>query len=148
LSVKTTFVLCLSSILFLTPSIRCGDDKEEAKQMEGTWKPTEAELAGKKFPDEVLKTMKLVVKNDKYTVTVGKVIDSGTVKLEPSKKPKEIDIVGTDGPNKGKTFLAIYELDKDSLKVCYDLSGKARPTEFKTKPDTSLFLVTYTREKP
>jgi hypothetical protein len=56
--------------------------------------------------------------------------------------------VGTDGPNKGKTFLAIYELDKDSLKVCYDLSGKARPTEFKTKPDTTLFLVTYTREKP
>ncbi len=145
---KTTFVLCLTSILFLASTVRCGDDKEEIKMMEGTWKPTMAELAGKKFPDEIVKTMKLVVMNDKYTVTVGEVIDKGTVKLDPSKKPKEIDIVGTDGPNKGKTFLAIYELDKDSLKVCYDLSGKARPTEFKTKPDTLLFLVTYSREKP
>jgi uncharacterized protein (TIGR03067 family) len=145
---KTTFVLCVTSILFLTPCVRCGEDKDEVKLMEGNWTPTVAELAGKKFPDEVLKTMKLIVKNDQYTVKVGEIIDKGTVKLDSTKKPKEIDIVGTDGPNKGKTFLAIYEIDKDSLKVCYDLSGKARPTEFKTKPDTSLFLVTYSREKP
>jgi uncharacterized protein (TIGR03067 family) len=90
----------------------------------------------------------LVIKSDQYTVTVGAQTDKGTVKLDPSKKPKEIDIVGTEGPNKGKTILAIYELDKDTLKVCYDLSGKARPTEFKTKADTMQFLVTYAREKP
>jgi uncharacterized protein (TIGR03067 family) len=56
-------------------------------------------------------------------------------------------ITGTDGPNKGKTFLAIYERDGDTLKVCYDLSGKAHPTEFKTAQGTQLFLVTYKREK-
>jgi uncharacterized protein (TIGR03067 family) len=142
------FVLCLGSILFLTASAHCGDDKEEFKAMEGSWKPTMAEIAGKKFPDEVVKTIKLVIKSDQYTVTVGAQTDKGTVKLDPSKKPKEIDIVGTEGPNKGKTILAIYELDKDTLKVCYDLSGKARPTEFKTKADTMQFLVTYAREKP
>jgi hypothetical protein len=36
----------------------------------------------------------------------------------------------------------------DTLKVCYDMGGKNRPTEFKTKPATQLFLVTYKREKP
>ena len=58
-----------------------------------------------------------------------------------------LDITGVKGPNQGKTFLAIYELKGDTLKVCYDLSGKERPTEFKTKPDTQLYLVTYRREK-
>jgi uncharacterized protein (TIGR03067 family) len=116
--------------------------------IQGTWLPSAAELGGKKFPDEVRKTIKLVVKGDKYTVTVGKQVDQGTVKLNPKALPKELDITGTAGPNKGKTIRAIYERDGDTLQVCYDLSGKSRPKEFKTRAGTQLFLVTYKREKP
>ena len=58
-----------------------------------------------------------------------------------------MDIISTEGPNKGKTFLAIYELDGDTLKVCYDLTGKSRPTEFKTQKGVLHFLVTYQRAK-
>jgi uncharacterized protein (TIGR03067 family) len=141
LSVALVLVVSFSSIA------RSADAKD-GDAIQGTWLPAEAELAGKPFPDEVRKTMKLVIKDDKYTVTVGKATDEGTTKLNPKAKPKEIDITGTDGPNKGKTILAIYELDGDTLRVCYDVSGKTRPTEFKTKADTQLFLVTYKREKP
>jgi uncharacterized protein (TIGR03067 family) len=81
-------------------------------------------------------------------VTIGKNVDRGTVKLNPKASPKELDITGTAGPNKGKTILAIYERDGDTLRACYDLSGKGRPTEFKTRKGTQLFLVTYKREKP
>jgi len=116
--------------------------------IEGTWLPAAAELGGKAFPDEIRKTIKLVVKDDRYTVTVGKQVDQGTVKLDPAAKPKALDITGTEGPNKGKTIRAIYERDGDTLRVCYDLSGKGRPTEFKTRAGTQLFLVTYRREKP
>lgn len=123
------------------------DDGKDIDALEGTWLPTEAELAGQKFPDEIRKSIKLVVKGDMYTVTVGTKADNGTVKLNAKAKPKTMDITGTDGPNKGKTFKAIYERDGDTLKVCYDLSGKDRPTEFKTKADTQLFLVIYKREK-
>jgi uncharacterized protein (TIGR03067 family) len=122
--------------------------KDEGEKMDGTWKPVTAELAGKPFPDEVLKTMKLVVTDGKYTVTVGEQTDEGTVKLDPAKKPREMDVAGTKGPNKDKTILAVYELTDTTLRVCYDLSGKARPKEFKTKADTQLFLVAYTRDKP
>ena len=141
LFVVLTFVLSFSSAAMR------GDDKD-SDSLQGTWLPSTAELGGKMFPDEVRKTIKLVVKEDKYTVTVGKQVDQGTVKLNPKAKPKELDLTGTDGPNKGKTFLAIYERDGDTLRVCYDLSGKNRPTEFKTKEGTQLFLVTYKREKP
>lgn len=121
---------------------------EDGKKMQGSWKPVAAELGGKPFPDEVLKTMKLVLTDGKYTVTVGEQTDEGTVKLDPAKAPRAMDVVGTRGPNRGKTILAIYELTDTTLRVCYDLSGKARPKEFKTQADTPLFLVEYKRQKP
>lgn len=143
---KCAFVPTMLLTILAAPIV-AGGGKDEAKSLDGTWLPATAELAGQKFPDEVLKTMKLIVKDDKYTVHVAATVDQGTVKIDAKKKPKSMDITGTDGPNKGKTFLAIYELTGDSLKVCYDLSGTARPTEFTTKADTQLFLVNYKRDK-
>ena len=140
-SAAFTLLFCLSLAVG-------GGETKDGDGLDGTWLPETAELGGKAFPDELRKTIKLEVKGDKYTVTVGKGVDKGTVKVNAKAKPKELDIVGTDGPNKGKTILAIYERDGDTLRVCYDLSGKARPTEFKTKEGTALYLVTYKREKP
>jgi uncharacterized protein (TIGR03067 family) len=119
-----------------------------SKDFEGTWLPLSAEFAGENYPDEILKTMKLILKDKNYTVTVGDHLDEGTWTIDPKKSPKAMDIIGTNGPNKGKTILTIYELEKDTLRVCYDLGGKERPTEFKTKANTKLFLVTYKRARP
>jgi hypothetical protein len=44
--------------------------------------------------------------------------------------------------------MAIYEIKGDSMKVCYELNGKDRPTEFKAMPKTQIFLVESRREKP
>ena len=141
--------LCVVLALALSFSLAArAADAKDGDALQGVWLPSTAELAGKMFPDEVRKSIKLVIKDDKYTTTVGEAVDQGTVKLNPSAKPKEMDVTGTDGPNKGKTFLAIYELDGDTLRICYDLSGKNYPTEFKTKEGTQLFLVAYKREKP
>jgi uncharacterized protein (TIGR03067 family) len=142
---RKSFAL-LALLLSFALAAAHGDGKD-GDTNDGTWLPSEAELAGKKLPDEIRKTIKLVIEGDKYTVTVGKEVDKGTVKRNASAKPKEMDITGTEGPNKGKTFLAIYERDGDTLRICYDLSGKGRPTEFKTKEGTPLFLVTYKRKK-
>jgi uncharacterized protein (TIGR03067 family) len=140
--------ICSVAVVILCIGFVFGQDAADQKALEGTWTPTAAELSGKPFPDEVLKVMKLVMIGDKYTVTVGEAVDKGVVKIDAAKKPKTMDIIGNDGPNKGKTFLAIYELKGDTLRVCYDLTGKSRPTEFKTQKDTLIFLATYQRAKP
>lgn len=140
-------VIAFAVIVTLSANALGDKGEEDIKKMKGTWIPTSAELAGQKFPDETLKTMKLTLEGDKYTVLVGDKKDEGTFKLDADKNPKTMDITGTAGPNQGKTFLTIYEFKDDSLKVCYDLSGKVRPTQFKTEPNTQLFLVTYKREK-
>jgi uncharacterized protein (TIGR03067 family) len=137
----------LTLVLSFASAATSGDAKD-IDTLDGTWLPLTAELGGEVFPDEVRKTIKLVVKDGKYTVAVGKHVDQGTVKLNPGAKPKEMNITGTEGPNKGRTILAIYERDGDTVRICYDLSGRRHPTEFKTRKGSQLFLVTYKREKP
>jgi uncharacterized protein (TIGR03067 family) len=105
-----------------------------------------SELAGKFFPDGVLKAMKPAVAGGNSTVAVGEETDEGTVKLDAAKK-KAMDVEGTNGPNKGKPFLAIYEIKDDTLRVCYDPGGKARPAESKTGAVTQRVLVEYRRKK-
>lgn len=123
------------------------DDPKEAG-LDGVWLPEKAELAGQEFPEQVRKSIRLEIDGEKYTVTVGAQSDRGTCKADPTTDPKSLDITGTEGPNKGKTIPCIYQLDGDTLKVCYDLSGQARPTKFETAEGTQLFLVEYKRQKP
>jgi len=138
--------------LILLMSISCRSEvsgkKDEQKKIDGTWLPATAELGGEPFPEEIRKTIKLVVADGTYSVTVGDKPDKGVLKLDPSQKPMTLDISGTEGPNKGKSIPAIYELSDDTLRICYDLSGTTRPTEFKTAKGTQQFLVTYKRKKP
>jgi uncharacterized protein (TIGR03067 family) len=150
IDVKRKGLACAIVLLVLAPSGRCDSPAaggDGGKAMEGTWLPSSAELGGNRFSQDLLKTIRLVLKDGKYTVTVGEQVDEGTTKVDSTKKPGALEIVGTKGPNKGKTIHAIYELKGDTLRVCYDLSGEGHPTEFKTMADTKLFLVTYRREK-
>lgn len=123
------------------------DTSADAKAMQGSWKPAKAELAGLPMPEAVLKTISLKLDNGKYEVLVGDKPDRGTYTMDATTKPKSLTITGTEGPNQGKTLPCIYELKGDTLRVCYDLSGAKRPTEFKSVAGTKLYLVTYERKK-
>src|SRR4051794_26577018 len=120
---RTAVLAALMSMVSLAVAFAGGG----AHSIEGVWLPSSAEMSGIAFPEEVRKTIKLEVKGDTYVVTIGKDVDRGTLKRNASAKPKQIDILGAEGPNKGRTILAIYERDGDTLRVCYDLSGQARP---------------------
>ena len=111
----------------------------------GTWNPLSAELAGQPFPQQVLNTIQLILTEDRYTAVVAGAKDVGNLTLHSNQRPKAMDILGTEGPNKGRTILAIFEITGDSLKICYDLEGKTRPGEFRTNPGTKQFLVLYKR---
>jgi uncharacterized protein (TIGR03067 family) len=124
----------------------CANPEDADTPVDGIWEMTAAELAGKKLPQNGEDPIKLTVKNGTYELRAES-LDRGTVTYDTAAQPKAMDIKGTEGPNKGKTFLAIYKLEGDKLTVCYDLSGNNRPTEFKTAPQTALFLAEYKRQK-
>ncbi len=116
--------------------------------LDGTWIPTTAELGGQRLPDDSFKSAKMILARGTYLVSIGDVRDRGVIKLGVSKNPGMMDITGTEGPNEGRTIPAIYELNGDSLTICYALEGTTRPTEFITKAETKLYLVKYKRAYP
>jgi len=143
---RRNLLAAAAMILCLAPAVH-GDAKEETKKLLGDWVPTEMEIGGKKLPAEVLKNMVLTLGDGTYTVKAGKEDDKGTWKLDADAKPRRLKIEGTDGPNKGKTLLAIFEIADGKLRVCYDHEGKEYPKEFKTKEDSKLILATYEKKK-
>lgn len=162
LFLKQIAILILFSALPLT--MRAEDKPAEAKPgksaetgvaktnvltTEGVWKPIAAVLGGNKLPPAALEPITLKIIGDNYEVTItGEGPDKGTCKQDLSTSPKRMTITSTNGPNRGKTFLAIYEMkDANSMRVCYDLSGKDFPKEFKAPKDTQLYLVGYRRQK-
>ncbi len=133
---------------------RATDAAEDAQRQNGVWKPAGAMLGGTKVPAEELKKITLTIKEGNYEVVIDGEphADKGKVSLDTSVKPKRMTIRGEDGPNKGRTILAIYEMGQidsgDTLRVCYDLSGKAFPTNFNSPKQSMHYLVGYRRAKP
>jgi uncharacterized protein (TIGR03067 family) len=104
--------------------------------LDGNWQASRAELAGSIFSEAVTKTLVLKLNGDTYELQN----DFGTLKFIDNDK---LEITGTKGPNNGKTFKAIYELEGGELMICYDLAGNSFPSSFATQEKTKLFLVHY-----
>jgi uncharacterized protein (TIGR03067 family) len=141
------YIVCIYLAAALSLNAFAGGPADDAKTVQGKWKPATAELAGQPMAEAVLKSISLKLDNGKYEVFVGTEPDRGTYTLDSTSLPKGMTITGTAGPNLGKTFPAIYELKGDTLRICYDLSGAKRPAAFKTVAGTQLYLVTYHRVK-
>jgi uncharacterized protein (TIGR03067 family) len=145
-------VLGVAVLVTAAAAARAQDEAagKDLKRMEGTWAVVVHEADGKKTTEEENKKadIKLEVKDGKYAVYFGeKKIATGTIKLDAGKKPRQIDAVAEDGPLKGKAMPGIYELNGDTMRVCFAQPGGERPTEFRTKEGTGQVLLGYKRLK-
>jgi uncharacterized protein (TIGR03067 family) len=122
--------------------------KKDQEKFNGSWKAVSVEYDGKEIPKDAVDKVSLTVKGEEYTFRRGGDVIKGTHKLDASKTPKTIDAVRTEGPDKGKLLLGIYELTDDTYKVCFAPPGGDRPTEFVSKPGSKYRLIVMKREKP
>jgi uncharacterized protein (TIGR03067 family) len=139
---RPVLLLWLAAALVARAAAADGD----AQAIQGKWKLVAAELSGQPMGDDLLKIISLRMDHGNYEVFVGDEPDRGTYAIDPASDPKGMVVTGTEGPNHGRVFPAIYELKGDTLRICYDLSGAKRPTEFRTAAGTKLYLVTYRRQ--
>jgi uncharacterized protein (TIGR03067 family) len=73
--------------------------------------------------------------------------EKGTYKLDPTKTPKSIDCLLSEGPYKGLVVAGIYELNGDTLKICWSAWGVLEhPIEFSATPGSQRALVILKRD--
>ena len=119
--------------------------KAEMERLQGTWQLVAVEVFGQgrsfKGPKEEVALEKVIIKGDNRTLRRAKVVVKSGIErketeqqaryeLDPTKKPKTIDLVWTDGDEKRKTYPGIYSLEGDTLKICYAREGTVRPPGF------------------
>ena len=122
--------------------------KKDLQRFQGNWQLISAERDGKRTPPEEAKKITLAIRENKFVLKKESVVLSeGTFSLAPTKQPKEIDETITVGPNKGKVFLAIYEIDDEQHSICFAAAGKDRPTALSSDPGSGNLLQLWKRVK-
>jgi|ERR1019366_1277072 uncharacterized protein (TIGR03067 family) len=123
-----------------------GGEKKAAPKIEGTWSATGGSSEGKKVPDDLIaKAMFVgVFKDGKYKVSVmGKDLETGTYKVDVSKKPATIDLTAADGKDEGKTQLGIFIIEGDKLTIAVGKAdSKDRPKSFEGGDGVEVMLMT------
>jgi uncharacterized protein (TIGR03067 family) len=123
--------------------------KKELEKLAGTWQLVASEKDGVKVPEAETKDIKITIKGDKFTMErAGKTVEEGWACIDPTRKPKVIDIYPTKP--EGKVEMGIYEWDgDDQLKVCITDPGteQTRPRLFSTTKGTGHVLHVCKREK-
>ena len=112
------------------------NSQEEYVKFGGLWIQESCNSDGVDNPVENYGTDPTVTfTNNQFVVrsTTGEIIIEGLFSINPYTAPKEIDWFDTFGEAKGKTFLAIYEIDANRLAFCAANEGMDRPRGFKPK---------------
>lgn len=115
-------------------------EKQDLAKFQGVWKIAAMQDNGKQVPADVASSMALYIYKNEYVFKVGEHTAAvGVFKIDP--EVRTITRTDTDGDNKGKTYVGIYELDGDAIKVCWSPAGvKDPPSKFESKPGSGCCL--------
>jgi len=124
---------------------------QESGGLDGTWKAVAWEIDGQQVPAEQVAANPavMVLAGNTIAFKVGnRVVGEGTIKTDPDRQPKTIDITGASlvGGQAGRsvTSLGIYEVTGDTLRICFvGGAGAQRPQTFSTASGGT--MVTYRR---
>ncbi len=146
-------MLHILALLPLTFSLAGADAASEAakkldlENFQGTWTVVSMELDGKPLPEEQRRKTRLTIKGENFKFNNGGGDEPGLYKIDPTKNPKELNIVITEGADKGKVYLVIYKFADGKMIQCMELEKKQRPREFTGKAGSGCALEVWQREK-
>ncbi|MBA4188400.1 MAG: hypothetical protein C0467_10385 [Planctomycetaceae bacterium] len=122
-------------------------DEKALKELEGTYTVIALEKGGKPAPKEIVESLKISIKGENFTIMIGTDEKKAKIKVDASKTPNTIDIMPSDGPEKGMTFPGIYKAEKGELTIVFLEKGSDRPKEFKAEGDGMLMKLKKAEEK-
>ena len=133
----------------LLSAVAGGQEKgaTEMERLAGKWECVSGINDGKPLGEDTVKQLRLTLtKEGGYKTELGEqVLFDSSCKLDATKQPPQIDMIGTEGANKGKAAQGIYKLEGDRLMICYTMPGQDRPQQFESKPGSGATLVLWRR---
>jgi uncharacterized protein (TIGR03067 family) len=121
--------------------------KKELTRLQGIWLVHKQLSRGADFPPK--KDSKLMIEGaTAKAYEEGKLVQTLTIRVDPSKKPTEIDLRFRDKKDEERVVPGIYKLEGDSLTIATGFGREDRQTRPKSFEDkTGLFILILKREK-
>ena len=120
--------------------------RQDLGLLQGSWTVTSLEVDGQKMPADMLANSRVVIKGNRFTSAGMGAVYKGTLELDASTSPRQLNMRFDAGPEKGNTNLCIYELDGNTWKICLATRGAVRPSSFASTPGSGFALETLTRD--
>lgn len=145
--VRVIPLIAIVAMMFVVLGQAAQAEKDDLKQLAGAWIGTLAEDSGEKIEDLVGAKFQLVFEGNTLTFIAQKgdrlVKDKMQFRLDPTKKPKHIDLE----VSKDETLQGIYSLEGNMLKLCTSTKPENRPTAFTTKKGSGHRLLVFKRRE-
>jgi uncharacterized protein (TIGR03067 family) len=114
--------------------------KIDQHRLQGIWLVEELWEGPIQRPPQRIAGWRVIFNGDQFTVRGPGFVSPSTYRLDPTKEPKEFDLVLADG----KTIPGIYRLEGDRLQMVMNFNGPDRPIHFNKQASTFwTFYVTH-----
>ncbi len=106
--------------------------------LQGSWSIKALMLEGQAMPSVMFANASIVVQANRFVSLGMGTPYEGTLELDSSTNPHQLNMNFDVGPEKGNVNLCIYELAGDVWKLCIATRGSTRPTAFLSTPGTDI----------
>jgi uncharacterized protein (TIGR03067 family) len=131
----------LFSLCFCSLALAADDEK---LKLDGTWHVTSATDKGTAIPDKLAKHLQVTITGDKVKVSLDETsFLEGIFTTDTERSPHHLDLIG--GEDKSKQ-LGIFELNKDSVRICLAAAGSPRPEKFESTAENKAYLLVGQRQ--
>jgi uncharacterized protein (TIGR03067 family) len=141
---NTTFLLLTSfaSAMFLTACADLAPAPGRDPRLVGDWACVSGPINGTSLSSETIHALSLVLTDTRYITRKGsETLFDSTYRVDRTKAPAQIFMLGTEGELAGKEAAGIYELTGDTLKICYAMPGDPPPLSFQQIPAKAQLII-------
>jgi uncharacterized protein (TIGR03067 family) len=121
--------------------------RDDLDMIQGTWAVAELEMEGQTISGGMLSNARVEISGSRFSSRGMGTVYEGTVTLNDSANPHQLNMKFDAGPESGNTNLGIYELSGDTWKICLSTRGEVRPTEFSAPAGSGFVFETLTRSE-
>jgi|GEM_PF-6891566 len=133
---------------------KAAESDPRPSELSGNWQAVSFEQDGRqKFSAEEVRKVTANFRNCRYQITplpwgpAGSF--GGTYQIDgDTEEPKSFSLYPAEGVLKGQAFRGIYRVEGDTLTLCFSWPPIDRPTEFRSRPNSTIVLAVFRRAKP
>ncbi len=149
---RNMMAVCLVGLLLPAGALAQTKPKAAAradeKKLQGNWAVASCQVNGVTLPQQAFAKVVITIAGNQMTFRDGdKVYDQLTFTLDPSTRPRSMDLTHTLGLKKGTKDLGIYEIRRTGVKICYTPPRLKRPTDFTSDKGSGNHLFVLERKK-